>query len=129
MTRAPFWLVALALAPLTVACSKSPKQALQGKWVGERVEHFSAAQGARAEGWVAATTFEFKGSQVSIAIPAETPREGTFVVKRAAEGNLSLAFTRADGGRDEAEFRVEEDGKLRWQLGDGRSVLFRKVND
>ncbi len=126
MHRPLAWLVALALVPSTLACSTSPKRQLQGKWVGERVEHFSPAQATRAAGWVIGTSFEFEGSRVSIAIPAETPREGTFEVMKVTEGTLSLAFLRSDGVRETADFRIEDDGHLRWQLGDGRSVLLRK---
>ncbi len=114
---------------MLLACSNNPQTQLQGKWVGDSVEKFSQVERASAEPWVSGTSFEFTGSRVSIAIPAETPREGTFKVTKLTEGTLSLAFLRPgpDGVRDNADFRIEQDGRLRWQLGDGRSVLLRKA--
>lgn len=129
MSRALVCIVALALAPSTLGCSKNPKHELQGKWVGDRVEQFPAAQASRAEGWVAGTSFAFKGSHVTIAVPAESPREGTFEVSKVKDGTMTLAFVRPDASRDTAEFRLEADGHLRWQLGDGRSILLRKAEN
>lgn len=115
---------------LSVGCNGGgPKQRLQGKWVGERVDNFSTSQSGRAAGWVSATSFEFKGSRVVISIPAESPREGTFEVAKAAADELTLTFLRPEGGRDDVAFRFEPDGRLRWQLGDGRSVVMRRVAD
>ena len=119
--------VVLGLPSLLLACSNNPKNQLQGKWVGDSVENFSQVERVSAEPWVSGTSFEFTGSRVSIAIPAETPREGKFEVTKLTEGTLSLAFVRPDKVRDNADFRIEQDGRLRWQLGDGRSVLLRKV--
>ena len=38
------------------------------------------------------------------------------------DGTMTLAFVRPDHAKDSADFRLEKDGRLRWQLGDGRSV-------
>ncbi len=117
------------VAPSLIACQTTPKQRLQGKWIGERAEHFSAVQSGRAAGWVSGASFEFKGSRVIISIPAESPREGTFEVASAKEDDLTLTFLRAEGAQDRVAFRFEQDGRLRWELGDGRSVVLRKVSD
>lgn len=121
--------VVLASATLLAACSKDPKKQLEGRWVGERVEHFSSAQKSRAEGWASGASFEFKGSKVTVTVPAESPREGTYQITRADERSLELAFLRPGGERDRAEFQLEGSDHLRWQLGDGRSILFRKATD
>lgn len=122
-------LVTVALVPSLLACGTNPKKQLQGKWEGERAENFSSAEGERATGWASGTSFEFRGSKVTVGIPAEAPRDGRFEVVEESEGALTLAFTRSDGVRDSADFRLEKDGRLRWQLGDGRSIVLRKVND
>jgi len=127
MTRLSPWLVALALA--LVGCGKDPKKQLQGKWVGDAVENFSGPQAERAEGWATGASFEFKGSRVTVAIPAESPREGAFEVSQAKDSAFTVAFVRPDGSRDSADFSLGEDGRLRWQLGDGRRVVLRKAHD
>ncbi len=120
--------IALVLAaPTFLGCESTPKQRLQGKWVGERADNFSTTQAGRASGWVGGTTFEFKGSRVVITIPTETPREGTFEVAKAAADELTLTFLRSEGGRDQVAFRFEPDGRLRWEIGDGRSIVMRKI--
>lgn len=129
MARLRPWFVALLLAPSLLACSKDPKKQLQGKWVGESVENFSGPQAERAEGWATGASFEFKGSRVTVTIPAESPREGGFEVTSATNGAMKLAFVREDGSKDSADFAVGEDGRLRWQLGDGRRVVLRKARD
>src|SRR5688572_2852016 len=115
--------VLVLVAPYLIACQTTPKQRLQGKWIGERAEHFTAAQSGRAAGWVSGASFEFKGSRVIISIPAESPREGTFEVASAKDDGVSLTFLRSEGAQDRVAFRFESDGRLRWELGDGRSVV------
>src|SRR5438067_4909640 len=99
--------VLVLVAPSLIACAVTPKQRLQGKWIGERAEHFSTVQTGRAAGWVSGASFEFKGSRVIISIPAESPREGTFEVADAQQEDLTLNFLRAEGARDRVAFRFE----------------------
>jgi hypothetical protein len=122
----PFALV--LSVPSLLGCETTPKQRLQGKWIGEKVDNFSNVQAGRAGGWVSGTIFEFRGSRVVISIPAETPREGTFEIVSVRPEELTLSFLRAGGGKDQVAFRFEADDRLRWQLGDGRSVVLREVN-
>lgn len=125
-TAAPF---VLALALPLFGCAKGPKDRLQGRWVGERVDSFHPSQAGRATGWVANTSFEFKGSRVTVSIPAESPREGTYKVTSAQEDQLRIAFLRPDGPQDEVDFLFEGEDALRWMLGDGRSVVLRRQGD
>ncbi|MBM4357394.1 MAG: hypothetical protein FJ096_04715 [Deltaproteobacteria bacterium] len=128
MTRFIASLALLACAPSLAACSQDPRKQLEGRWVGEKVEHFSSVQAARADGWAAGTSFEFRGSKVTVSVPAESPREGSYQITRVKEGALELAFLGPDGARDKAEFQREGE-RLRWQLGDGRSILLRRAHD
>jgi hypothetical protein len=114
--------------PAATGCETTPKDRLQGKWVGERVDSFAPDQAGRAQGWAQGTTFEFKGSRVTITIPAESPREGTFHVASAAGDDVSVTFMRPHGLEDQAAFRFENEERLRWMLGDGRSVLMRRID-
>lgn len=118
----------LTLAGLT-ACEKTPKERLEGRWVGEAVENFPAAQVSRAQGWVAGTSFEFQGSRVVVTIPAESPREGTYQLAQAGEDQLLVTFLRPQGMQDQVAFAFEGEDRLRWMLGDGRSIVLRKAAD
>ncbi len=123
---APFTII---LALQMLGCEITPKERLQGRWVGERVESFRPPQATRAAGWVTGTSFEFQGSRVTVTIPAEGPRKGTYKITSIDDDELSISFLRPEGARDEAAFQFEGDTHLRWKLGDGRSVLLRKASN
>ncbi|MSP25615.1 MAG: hypothetical protein EXR75_10700 [Myxococcales bacterium] len=112
-----------------LGCAGSPAQRLQGKWIGDAVEHFEPGQVANAVGWVRGASFEFRGARVTVTIPTESPREGTFRVTRSDKDEVSIAFLKTTGQQDEATFRFDAKERLHWQLGDGRSVMLRKAND
>jgi hypothetical protein len=119
----------LAMAiPTLGGCKTTPKERLEGKWVGERADNFRPNQADRANGWVAGASFEFKGSRVTVSIPAESPRQGTFKIATASEHELQVTFLRPQGAEDRATFLFEGDDRMRWVLGDGRSILLRKAN-
>src|SRR5438309_767034 len=109
--------LALAITVLAAAgCDKSPKDRLQGRWLGESIENVSAAQAPKATGWVKGTAFEFQGNKVTVTIPAETPRTGTFKVTKAEGDSLLVSFLREEGGRDEAEMQLMSERELRWRI-------------
>jgi hypothetical protein len=123
---------ALALAvtiPAITGCEKSPRDKLQGRWLGEAIENVSPAQLGRATGWVKGTAFEFSGNKVTVTIPAESPRSGTFKIARREGDNLVVSFNRDEGGHDEAEMTLVGDQQLRWKLGDGREIVMNKAHN
>ncbi|MBI4705057.1 MAG: hypothetical protein HY744_28455 [Deltaproteobacteria bacterium] len=111
------------------ACQITPKDRLQGRWVGVRAENFEPAHVARVTGWVAGASFEFRGSRVVVTVPAESAREGTFSVIAARGGELDLRFSRPQGTTDAVEIELAGHDLLRWKLGGGRSILFRKAGN
>ncbi len=120
---------ALVLAitiPAAAGCAKSPKDRLQGRWLGESVENVPAAQLQKATGWVKGTAIEFNGNKVTVTIPAEAPRTGSFKVARIDGEKLVVNFHREAGGRDQAELQLVGDQTLRWQIGDGREIVMLK---
>jgi len=123
--RAP-WTALLLLVPGLAGCDETPKERLSGRWVGERIEQFDPSHADRALGWVQGTFFEFKGSQVTVGIPAESPRTGTYKIARASEDDLNLVFHRPQGIYDEVAMRFEGEDQLRWMFPDGRSIILRK---
>lgn len=123
---------ALALAitiPAAAGCEKSPKDRIQGRWLGESIENVPAAQIQKATGWVKGTAIEFNGAKVTVTIPAEAPRTGSFKVARADGDKLLVSFHREEGGRDEAEMVLVGDQTLRWRIGDGREIVMLKARN
>jgi hypothetical protein len=123
---------ALALAltlPAVAGCEKSPKDRLQGRWLGESIENVPAAQAQKATGWVKGTAIEFNGNKVTVTVPAETPRSGTFTVTRKEGDALLVSFKREEGGRDEAEMALVGDQQLRWKIGEGREIVMVKARN
>ncbi len=116
------------LAAVLGGCQKSPKDRLQGRWVGKQVENFPAPEAARAQGWATHTSFEFRGSRVRVSIPAESPREGTYKIARVDESDLTVEFLRPHGGADAVELALEGEDTLRWKLGDGRAILLERAD-
>ncbi|MBI4954058.1 MAG: hypothetical protein HY908_18690 [Myxococcales bacterium] len=126
--RSYLWLAPTLLFAV-IGCKGSPKDRIQGRWIGERVDSFHGAQAGRASGWATGASFEFKGSRVKISIPAESPREGTYQIAKASAEELTVNFLRQNGDVDTATFRFEGDDRLRWNLGDGRSVVLRRAGN
>jgi hypothetical protein len=123
---------ALALAitlPAAAGCDKSPKDRLQGRWLGESIENVPVSQVQKATGWVKGSAIEFSGNKVTVTIPAETPRTGSFRVTRKDDETLVVSFLREEGGRDEAEMQLVGDGQLRWRVGDGREIVMLKARN
>ena len=122
--------LALALAlPVVAGCEKSPKDKLQGRWLGESIENVPSAQLTKSTGWVKGTAIEFAGNKVTVTIPAETPRTGTFKVAKAEGDGLLVSFLRDEGGHDEAEMKLVGDQTLRWRIGDGREIVMLKAKN
>jgi hypothetical protein len=122
--KAPFLPFAMMLL-LMAGCGKSPEARLAGKWVGDRIDNVSADQVARATGWVKGTTFEFAGDKLTVTLPAEPPRKGTYTVSRVEGDKMVLSVARSDAlVREEAMLTLNADNKsMSWDIGHGREVL------
>jgi hypothetical protein len=123
---------ALALAitlPAAAGCEKSPKDRLQGRWLGETMENVPASQVAKVNGWVKGTSIEFNGNKATVIIPAESPRSGTFTVTRKEGDRLLVSFKRDVGGLDETEMSLVGDSTLRWRVGEGREIVMTKARN
>lgn len=109
-----------------MGCNKSPRDRLQGKWVGESVGPIHASQRGEAETWARNTRLEFAGNKVTVSVPAESPRSGTFKVARVDEREMDLVFKRPEGGEDKTRVRMNEDGKMVWVMGSTELVMHRE---
>jgi hypothetical protein len=123
----PTLVMAFTFAGAT-GCDKTPRDRLQGRWLGDTIENVPAAQIAKTTGWVKGTAIEFSGSRVTVTIPAESPRTGAFKVSHVEGENVVVSFLRPEGGHDEAEFRFAGEKTLRWNIGDGREIVLQKAN-
>ncbi len=108
---------------LLTACGGGPADKLEGKWVGERIDNVSAEQVARATAWVKATTLEFAGDKLTVTVPTETARKGSYQVAKVDGDKLYLSVHRKDSPtRDETILTLQGDRTLRWDIGQGREI-------
>ncbi len=129
-TRVTMTLALIAITlPALAGCQKTPRDKLQGRWLGEAVESFPTQQVPKATGWVKGTAIEFAGNKVTVTVPAETPRTGTFKVARVEGEKVVVAFTRDEGGTDETAFRFGNEGTLKWDVGNGREIVMIKARN
>lgn len=128
ISRTPLFAVVF-IAIAASGCAKGPRDKLQGKWIGDRIENVSAEQVARATGWVKGATMEFAGDKMTMTIPAEQPRTGAFKVAKAEGTKMTLAVTRGEGHDqvDEASFTMPDEKTIRWDIGEGREIVMLRT--
>jgi len=122
------FVVAMATSALVPGCGREPRERLQGKWRGIGIEGLMGEQESKADGWAKGTRLEFTGNKVTVTMPAESPRSGTFRVAQADGEKLKVQFKRPEGGEDLADFKFEKDGTLRWIVGNAQVVMTKAVN-
>jgi hypothetical protein len=116
----------LPILAISTGCGHPVQRSLEGRWLGEAVENFQDSQLAAATGWARGLSFEFAGSTVTVAVPAEEARTGRYQVSSVHESDVRLAFTAKDGKASTALFKLDNDHSIRWMLGQGRSVVLRR---
>src|SRR5262245_53818444 len=99
----------LLVLPLVQGCAHPVTRKLEGRWLGETVENFGEQEIAIATGWVRGTSFEFSGSALTVAIPAEEPRKGRYKVSSAHEGDILLAVTDEKGAKSKAKLTLVDE--------------------
>ena len=111
---------------ISTGCGHPVQRSLEGRWLGEAVENFQDSQLAAATGWARGLSFEFAGSTVTVAVPAEEARTGKYQVTSVHESDVRLAFTSKEGKTSSALFKLDNDHSIRWMLGESRSVVLRR---
>lgn len=119
-------LPALPILAMTAGCGHPVQRSLEGRWLGETVENFHDSQLAAATGWARGLSFEFSGSNVTVAVPAEEPRSGRYRVGSVHESDVRLSITDKDGKSTTTRLKLDNDHSMRWVLGDGRAVVLRR---
>jgi hypothetical protein len=109
-------------------CSKGWQDKLEGRWVGSSITNIPADQEGKATGWVKATTFEFHEDKMTVTIPAEEPRTGSYKVSQVNGRKLTLDVARPNGQADKTVVTFNGSDKLIWEIGQERKVtLVRSV--
>ena len=99
MLARPLSLVFLGLvATSLLGCGREPRERLQGNWQGDSVDGLSGDRLAKAEGWAKGARLEFVGNKVTVGVPAESPRSGTFRVAQIDGDRVKVQFKRPDDG-------------------------------
>jgi hypothetical protein len=99
---------------------------LQGKWIGESAHNVHPDQQGRADGWARGTRVEFAANKVTVGIPAESARSGTYTIAKVDGNDLELVFKRPEGTEDRSRMRFTDDGKLAWTLKGGTEITLRR---
>jgi len=107
-------------------CGHPVNNKLEGRWVGDSVENFDDGQVAVATGWAKGTSFEFSGSTLTVAIPAEEPRSGEYKVASVRENDVEIAVKRKDGASDKVRLKLDSEHSIRWILRDERAIVLRR---
>ncbi len=108
------------------ACGHPVQNKLEGRWVGDSVENFDDQHVAIATGWAKGASFEFSGSTLTVAIPAEDPRSAPYKVASVRENAVELAVKRKDGATDKLRLKLDSEHSIRWLLGDERAIVLRR---
>jgi hypothetical protein len=120
-------LLVVALACVSLGgCEHPVQKKLDGRWVGDSVENFDDRYVAVATGWAKGTSFEFSGSSITVAIPAEEPRSASYRVASVRENDVELAVMRKDGAVDKVKLKLDSDHSIRWMLSDERAIVLRR---
>jgi len=118
---------ALLALLLPVACAHPAERALEGRWRGNSVENFDEAQMAAATGWARGTELSFRGHRVTIAVPAEEPRTGSYALEGIDDRKVTLSVLGADGEQSSMQLIVDDETTLRWVLAEGRTILMKRL--
>lgn len=127
--KSPFGAGLVSLLPIlaiSTGCGHPVQRSLEGRWLGEAVENFREGELAAATGWARGLSFEFAGSNVTVAIPAEEARTGRYQVSSVHESDVRLTVTSKEGKATPVALKLDSDHSMRWMLGQGRSVVLRR---
>jgi len=101
---------------------------LEGRWLGESVANVDQPFLAAATGWAKGTSFEFAGDRLTVIIPAEEPKSGTYTIGSVHDNRVALQARRVDGTIDPVDLRVDDEHSLQWVLPNGATIQMRKAN-
>lgn len=118
----------LSMCALLSACDATIGSRLSGRWQGVEMESLGGSVSAARAGWAKGTSFTFSGSSLTVDLPGELPRRGTYQVLSENDGQLELAVAGHDGHIDRTELTLETDSLLRWHLTTVHTLLMRRAD-
>jgi len=127
MSRWHYRAALLGTLLLSLACAHPAERALEGRWRGTSVENFDDGQVAAATGWARGTELSFRGHRVTVAVPAEEPRTGSYTLEAIDDRKVTLSVLGADGEESSMQVIVDDETTLRWVLSEGRTVLMKRL--
>ena len=113
-------------ALMLLNCAHPAERALQGRWYGKSVENFEENTIAAATGWARGTSFEFKGRQLRVTVPAQKTRTGVYELTAIQNRKVKLTVLGTQGEHSEMDLIVDDAESLRWDLGEGRTLVLKK---
>jgi hypothetical protein len=125
-TRGTKLLPLIPILAISAGCGHPVQRSLEGRWLGDAVENCQDTQLAAATGWARGLSFEFAGSSVTVAVPAEEPRTGRYQVSSVHASDVRLAIASKDGKSTPMLLKLDSDHSMRWMLGQGRAVVLRR---
>ncbi len=117
----------ILLGLLSLGCGDPASKALQGRWLGDSLLNVDARYLASATGWARGMSFEFTGNYVTVTIPTELPRTAPYEVVDKQDDGVMIALRRDNGQVDMAHFGFVRPNTLRWDIGEGRAMLLRRI--
>src|SRR6185295_932580 len=92
---------ALVLFGLAAGGCRNPVQKqLDGRWLGEGVENFDDGVVPAVTGWAKGAAFEFSGTRMTVSVPTEEPRSGTYRIVKVRGSDVTIEVDRQGGGVD-----------------------------
>ncbi len=111
---------------LLLACQSSSASRLEGRWLGDGFESLDGSVSAARAGWAKGTSLTFADSRISVQLPGERSRSGSYQIISDHDGELELTITGHDGHVDRAELTIETESLLRWHLTPVHTLVLRR---
>jgi hypothetical protein len=124
--RSTVGVLVVAVSLSLLGCGHPLQRKLEGRWFGQAVENFDDRDVAAATGWAKGVLFEFAGSSFTVSIPAEEPRSSVYKVTSVHNNDVRLSVDRKDAKPDTVQLKLDNEDSLRWMVGEGRSIVFRR---
>jgi hypothetical protein len=115
-----------AWCTLLLACRSSSAAKLEGRWLGDGFESLDGSVSAARAGWAKGTSLTFSDSRISVQLPGERSRHGSYEIVSDRDGELELTITGHDGHVDRAELTIETEALLRWHLTPVHTLVMRR---
>jgi hypothetical protein len=123
--------LAVAIAALTFlgGCKRSGSAKLEGHWRGTRAEGVGAIAQDAANAFAVQTEITAHGNLITVSTPDSKGKQGSYVVDDENKTTVVL-HTDKDGPTSRETFAFTDDDKtMTWRLGEGRTIIFQKLEE